>query len=280
MNIGNRLLSAIAVLGLVAFISVSASGCVNCPLSPRPRASSLTVEDQYAAVWLPIDNAFAKDAIEDSGATWTKRDGVLFQLGQFWEYDGSGYKVPFFGFSKIEISGSTGSPVTLTAEDFTWLDINGSPGSVTLTRELADLLYPNDRVATYCTPLDDCDHMYPPPDPWLCDATLKTVPEACLRVRSAHAYFTPSRIVTYWHGASGYRMTGKESSKIPGHNSYVFELLDDLKITVWKGETQNTAKEAAIAALGSPIAVRIFEPADLTHGEVHDPPMSTHSKLG
>ena len=215
----------VALLAIVALIFGIWKCCDGDP-GTGDSALQLVVEDSHSAVWGPIDNGFA-----ENDTSWSKWDGVLFQVGTFYQYAqdeaGDWQRQPWVEFNKIVIEGSSDStPVELVAGDFTWLNIvSHSTGNTVdpLPLEFADLLFPNNRVDYECKIVDDCA-IHTGAAATACTDTLDKVLRPCVRRRSLHSTFEPSAIVTYWHGAQGYELAVLHNSM--KHDEFAFDLLD------------------------------------------------------
>ncbi|MGH9866955.1 MAG: hypothetical protein ACREAA_02155 [Candidatus Polarisedimenticolia bacterium] len=267
------------VAGLTAYL-ITIKAC--CPPALSPPSAHLVIEDDHNAVWMAVDNGFTQPAA-GSATAWAKRVGLLLQLGTFWEYlDDAGWTYqPYMESGTVTLIGDAiTTPLVLEEDDFTWLNIVGEkPGAPAdpISVEVAGLLFEDASTTTGCL-TDTCSHNMPPPGYWTCADPLTTLPLSCVRIRSLHAHFRATRMITYWQGTNAYSTQAAQVAnpdpitKDPRCNRYIFSLMDPVTVTAWLGNTPAAAVNAEIAKLGKIKSITVDPHAEVDHGEAHDPP--------
>jgi hypothetical protein len=242
----------------------------------NPSLPTITIEDEHAGVWIPIDNGFTKPANVDWPNWKNKRAGFLFQSGQFFRYQLNNTILYYDKADTVVFSNNSNSVPLVRGTHWDWINIVGQYNAYLdppITWEYAGLLFPSSVQNMICDVGDSCVQLNNPlAPPASCADTLDKQPRPCVRLRSSHAYFEPGGIITYWQGQNGYDLTVARRSDAMPHNKYTFKLKDSIKVEIWKAGARNSAAEALLTPLGSILSIIIKEPPTSPHEDTYDPP--------
>jgi hypothetical protein len=205
-----RIIGIAAVLMVV--ISTAAFGFFPWFFGP----TELIIEDDLAVVWMNMNNSFAAgwENWETDPPYW---DGILLQLGRFPAVSTLNFVVTIEGSSSL---------VTFTEASFDrWINIVplnfwGQPldprpdhQDMPMARRHACYLAPN--LAGCPSERTDCSRI---------ESVARPDEETCLRMKSLHGSFKPTRVMTYWTHPGGYVLTVSRPDLTVKKFRYVFTM--------------------------------------------------------